>query len=329
MGNAAGGTRSRIQRILEALELIDGASVLADRARGECALDGLYRGNTEPWWGSGERDRRYRALAAHPELPISRAELRRAVQTAALARELAFMETSRVLTPDHIQAVIRLPRQAQEHFLHVAERRGLSAPKLARLTNRVDLVGPGRPRQAPIEKTLARLEELGMGGFDGVHTLVGQTSEQSLRNAADLKRYAQACLHYADVLERHGSGEFLVGPPILVVLADDELCFRVVRELEVSGRWARPACTAWEAATLECSFDGAIVDIDLVDGDGVVLARRLLERGRVPWVLFFTSKVSTEHLAVASHVGQTVAQQSGVAALCDAVCRIAAAAAAE
>ncbi|MBX3182287.1 MAG: response regulator [Polyangiaceae bacterium] len=62
-----------------------------------------------------------------------------------------------------------------------------------------------------------------------------------------------------------------------------------------------------EAALAERGvFDVAVLDIDLPDGSGVDLARRLIERGQVSACVFFTASRDEAERAAARQVGPVV-----------------------
>lgn len=71
------------------------------------------------------------------------------------------------------------------------------------------------------------------------------------------------------------------------------------------------SCTA--ARLLAQTFDFAVLDIDLPDGNGVDLARDLLDSGRVPSVLFFTGSTDSAMLARARRLGSVTTKASGTA----------------
>jgi ActR/RegA family two-component response regulator len=63
------------------------------------------------------------------------------------------------------------------------------------------------------------------------------------------------------------------------------------------------------------AFDSAILDLDLPDGNGVDLARRLLRAGSVQSVVFFTGSSDPALLARARRLGAVVMKSSGVASV--------------
>ncbi len=82
----------------------------------------------------------------------------------------------------------------------------------------------------------------------------------------------------------------------------------VARELSVAG-----------ALRHSRVFQHAIFDIDLPDGNGVLLAERLLDEGRIASCVFFTATNDAETLAHASRLGVVVRKSDGPSRLLDAI----------
>ena len=83
---------------------------------------------------------------------------------------------------------------------------------------------------------------------------------------------------------------------------------QITRELSVAG-----------AARHVRSFDHAILDIDLPDGDGVTLAEQLVRQRRVGNIIFFTATLEPDVLANAARLGRVVGKADGVNRLISAV----------
>jgi CheY-like chemotaxis protein len=66
-----------------------------------------------------------------------------------------------------------------------------------------------------------------------------------------------------------------------------------------------------EALELAESFDCAVLDIDLPDGDGVTLAQRLLDDGTVPLVVFYSGTTDHRIGARALALGPFVPKSAG------------------
>ncbi len=101
-------------------------------------------------------------------------------------------------------------------------------------------------------------------------------------------------------------------PQRLLVVEDDVTVARALsRTLARAGYSVAVARSCSAARTLAQSFDFAILDLDLPDGNGVDLARALMTAGKVPSVLFFTSSTDTALLARARCMGSVVIKALG------------------
>lgn len=76
------------------------------------------------------------------------------------------------------------------------------------------------------------------------------------------------------------------------------------------------------ALRLEGYFDFAVLDIDLPDGNGVVLAEMLLEAEQIESAIFFTATRDRDLLSRAAHWGVVVDKTHGVDPLLVAIQRI-------
>lgn len=98
----------------------------------------------------------------------------------------------------------------------------------------------------------------------------------------------------------------------LLVVEDDVTVARALsRTLARAGFSVACARSCAAARALPQSFDFAILDLDLPDGNGVDLAQALLTSGRVPAVLFFTSCVDDALLSRARRMGSIVMKSLG------------------
>ncbi|HYQ01091.1 MAG TPA: response regulator [Polyangiaceae bacterium] len=100
--------------------------------------------------------------------------------------------------------------------------------------------------------------------------------------------------------------------PRLLVVEDDVTVARALsRTLARAGFSVATARSCGAARALAQSFDFAILDLDLPDGNGVDLARALMSGGKVPSVLFFTSCTDSALLARARCMGSVVMKPLG------------------
>lgn len=98
----------------------------------------------------------------------------------------------------------------------------------------------------------------------------------------------------------------------LLVVEDDVTVARALsRTLARAGYSVASARSCAAARSLTQSFDFAILDLDLPDGNGVDLARALMSSGKVPSVLFFTSCTDAALLSRAHCMGSIVMKALG------------------
>jgi DNA-binding response OmpR family regulator len=101
-------------------------------------------------------------------------------------------------------------------------------------------------------------------------------------------------------------------PQRLLVVEDDLTVARALsRALARAGYSVAVARSCAAARSLAQSFDLAILDLDLPDGNGADLGRALLSEGKVPSVLFFTSSSDSSLLARARCLGSVVMKSRG------------------
>jgi DNA-binding response OmpR family regulator len=110
---------------------------------------------------------------------------------------------------------------------------------------------------------------------------------------------------------------------IVLVEDDPELARTVERVLARYGHVTTIAPNVATAEALTSSFDCGILDIDLPDGNGVSLAARMLDEGRVGAVVFFSASTDPDVIENATELGPFVAKAAGMRelerALADAV----------
>lgn len=98
----------------------------------------------------------------------------------------------------------------------------------------------------------------------------------------------------------------------LLVVEDDVTVARALSRMLARRGYAVAICRSCTAArALAQTFDFAILDLDLPDGNGVALARDLMSEGRVPSVLFFTGSSDSTMLARARRMGTVVMKAAG------------------
>jgi ActR/RegA family two-component response regulator len=98
----------------------------------------------------------------------------------------------------------------------------------------------------------------------------------------------------------------------LLVVEDDVTVARALsRTLARRGLSVAIARSCTAARTLPQTFDFAVLDLDLPDGNGVDLARDLMDSRKVPSVLFFTSSCDLSLLARARRIGPVIMKSAG------------------
>ena len=98
----------------------------------------------------------------------------------------------------------------------------------------------------------------------------------------------------------------------LLVVEDDVTVARALsRTLARRGFSVAVARSCRAALLLVQTYDFAVLDLDLPDGNGVDLARQLLDSGKVPGVLFFTGSTDPVLLARAQRIGSVITKASG------------------
>jgi DNA-binding response OmpR family regulator len=101
-------------------------------------------------------------------------------------------------------------------------------------------------------------------------------------------------------------------PQRLLVVEDDVTVARALsRTLARAGFSVAVARSCSAARSLAQTFDFAILDLDLPDGNGVDLARTLMTGNKVPSVVFFTGSTDTALLARARCMGSVVMKSLG------------------
>ncbi|MEO7033004.1 MAG: response regulator [Polyangiaceae bacterium] len=98
----------------------------------------------------------------------------------------------------------------------------------------------------------------------------------------------------------------------LLVVEDDVAVARALSRTLARRGFSVAICRSCTAArTLSQTFDFAVLDLDLPDGNGVDLARDLMTAGKVPSVLFFTGSCDNAMLARARRMGTVVMKAEG------------------
>jgi DNA-binding response OmpR family regulator len=101
-----------------------------------------------------------------------------------------------------------------------------------------------------------------------------------------------------------------------LVVEDDVAVARALsRTLARRGFSVASARSCAAARALRQRFEVAILDLDLPDGNGVSLARELIERDRIATILFFTGSTDQALLARARRLGTVIMKSAGTSEL--------------
>ena len=110
---------------------------------------------------------------------------------------------------------------------------------------------------------------------------------------------------------------------ILIVEDYPMMASLLARSLRKQGHTVERALTVEDAMKhAHRTFDHAVLDIDLPDGNGVALAKQLLNWRCVDSVVFFTATREPETLLRASELGTVIDKSSRVEALVQAIDRL-------
>jgi DNA-binding response OmpR family regulator len=98
---------------------------------------------------------------------------------------------------------------------------------------------------------------------------------------------------------------------VVLVEDDPELARTVERVLSRYGHVTTVASSVAAAQALQGTFDCGILDIDLPDGSGVDVARRMLDGGQVGAVVFYSASTDPDVLEQARELGPFVTKADG------------------
>jgi DNA-binding response OmpR family regulator len=105
-----------------------------------------------------------------------------------------------------------------------------------------------------------------------------------------------------------------------LLVEDDPLVARAVeRCLRARGVDVIVAATCEAARSMKGTFDTAVLDIELPDGDGIEVANHLLQHRTAPVIVFFSGHDAPEVVSRAEEIGMFVHKSLGPDALLDAL----------
>jgi CheY-like chemotaxis protein len=109
---------------------------------------------------------------------------------------------------------------------------------------------------------------------------------------------------------------------ILVVDDDADTGRQVARVFGSGGRHVTIACNGVAARALGGTFDVGVFEIELDGANGIELAEKMLEEGRLDRVVFFSGATWQGLLRRAAALGPVIAKDDGPAALASELRRI-------
>ena len=261
---------------------------------GELVAEALFGGEPSARQSRrrGKGDSLFRKLEDYPDLdlPISRAELYRAVRVYELCRRVPSVLTSKVLTLSHVVAVLSVPPEQQAELLEQADNFEWKVRDLHRAVEKSGAppAVTGRPRTPTVLKTLGRALAP-RDAFEGIDALLG-LERQVARELLDVCRRAQTELKRAEkALELAASDRPKVR--LLIVDASKAFALRAQQQLRQFGYAVRVARSCAEATEcLDPLVRCVIIDLFLPDGNGTELARQLeRDHPHIPYI-FVTSR---------------------------------------
>jgi hypothetical protein len=128
---------------------------------GAVIIHHFYAGDTEAWRSKGPKTASFRALARHPELPLSAGSLCRCVALFELCERLNAPARWEHLGASHLRLVLGLPPNIQERILAVANAKRWTVRTLQQEVLReksARITSGGRRAEAPIVKSLKRVK---------------------------------------------------------------------------------------------------------------------------------------------------------------------------
>lgn len=130
-------------------------------AVGKVVVDTLHSGSLESWRAAGSKGPSFRALARHPDLPMSPAALCRSVAIFELSHRLEIARWTRIST-SHIRLVLPLGHAEQARLLDLADSHSWSVRRLneevAKLPAHEVSSKGGRTRESRLRRTMKVLE---------------------------------------------------------------------------------------------------------------------------------------------------------------------------
>jgi hypothetical protein len=172
---------------------------------GRLIIDSIYGGDLARWRSRGVKVASFRALANHPDLPMSAASLYRSVAIFELCERLGIRDWKHVST-SHMRLVLPLSIDDQGRLLRAAEEYRWPVRRLEEEIASVERPPAragrgGRPKRTRLKSTLRRLEQCVdlSGKFSGTDD---PSSDPSPQSALEIVQLMARLKHACSVLER-------------------------------------------------------------------------------------------------------------------------------
>jgi CheY-like chemotaxis protein len=282
---------------------------------GKLVVEVLFGGDVQGWRNRTKGEPSYLWLEAHPNLPISQAELYRSLRVYELCERISHVLTSKLLTLSHVMAVLSLGPEVQQKLLLTAETLEWTVRRLRREVESIPVPPPstGRPRNPQVIRTL-RGALASEHAFDGSDALLG-LDRRSARTLLEVCTRAQAELKGVERLLKHAASD---RPRARVLLVDGSpgFAYRAQQQLRRHGCAVRLAHSAAEAlAQIQPDTLCAVIELFLPDGCGVELSMRLKQEHAQLRCIFVTSQRKDLLPEVLRDVEPLVYKSSGLSPL--------------
>lgn len=168
---------------------------------GAVIIHHFYAGDTEAWRSKGPKIASFRALARHPELPLSAGSLCRCVALFELCERLKAPARWEHLSGSHLRLVLGLPSNIQERILAVANAKRWSVRMLQQEVLReksARITSGGRRAEAPLVKSLKRVKH----SLDSHRNLIERAECVSSRDREESIHLIEETRHALELLSR-------------------------------------------------------------------------------------------------------------------------------
>jgi len=269
----------------------------------QATLDSVFEGSLELWRRKGRKDRCFRSLLNHPDLPVSKAALQRAMRILDLVDRLSGISAPKNLHATHLAGVLGLSEELQLELLTEADKHNWSTDRLLEEARkyRVKVTGRGRPRSPRVLKTLGVVERATQNptSFADRHSLDHLDLEQAQRLHGFIMRLQGRLGDVERLLDRRIRGASLVLPRLLLIDPDATRADAMAATLEQAD-FSVTTCESVDEATAlkHLVFDCAVL---ANEGEGganpAEMSAELVELGLASSLVVISSSNDAELLA--------------------------------